>query len=165
MLQTIKNAFFLIIADLLQMFLFGSFIPPARICFDYTHNTRVGEVAVQSRGHFERKRQERSKMAYSPLRDAEEKFYLHDIYFRNVVAFGRTRVNVISYACVRKVCTSLRRFLTQPTNNNIFDVWLTVHRSSVWTRKTNQMSLFVFFISLLIVAQHVSDNHVPIIRS
>jgi len=27
------------------------------------------------------------------------------------------------------------------------------------------MSLFVFFISLLIVAQYVSDNHVPIIRS
>ena len=36
---------------------------------------------------------------------------------------------------------------------------------SVWIRKTNQMSLFVFFISLLIVAQHVSGNHVPIIRS
>jgi hypothetical protein len=35
----------------------------------------------------------------------------------------------------------------------------------VWMRKTNQMSLFVFFISLLIVAQHVSGNHVPIIRS
>ena len=35
----------------------------------------------------------------------------------------------------------------------------------VWIRKTNYMSLFVFFISLLIVAQHVSDNHVPIIRS
>ena len=46
-----------------------------------------------------------------------------------------------------------------------FDVWLTVHRSSVWIRKTNWMSLFVFFISLLIVAQHVSGNHVPIIRS
>jgi len=45
------------------------------------------------------------------------------------------------------------------------DVWLTVHRNSVWIRKTNLMSLFVFFISLLIVAQHVSDNHVPIIRS
>ena len=45
------------------------------------------------------------------------------------------------------------------------DVWLTVHRNSVWIRKTNQMSLFVFFISLLIVAQHVSANHVPIIRS
>ena len=29
----------------------------------------------------------------------------------------------------------------------------------------NLMSLFVFFISLLIVAQHVSGNHVPIIRS
>ena len=27
------------------------------------------------------------------------------------------------------------------------------------------MSLFVFFISHLIVAQHVSGNHVPIIRS
>jgi len=27
------------------------------------------------------------------------------------------------------------------------------------------MSLFVFFISFLIVAQHVSGNHVPIIRS
>ena len=35
----------------------------------------------------------------------------------------------------------------------------------VWIRKTNYMSLFVFFISLLIVAQHVSGNHVPIIRS
>ena len=36
---------------------------------------------------------------------------------------------------------------------------------TVWIRKTNEMSLFVFFISLLIVAQHVSGNHVPIIRS
>ena len=45
------------------------------------------------------------------------------------------------------------------------DVWLTVHRNSVWIRKTNYMSLFVFFISLPIVAQHVSGNHVPIIRS
>jgi len=32
-------------------------------------------------------------------------------------------------------------------------------------RKTNYMSLFVFFISLLMVAQYVSGNHVPIIRS
>ena len=39
------------------------------------------------------------------------------------------------------------------------DVWLTVHRNSVWIRKTD------FFISLLIAAQHVSGNHVPIIRS
>ena len=45
------------------------------------------------------------------------------------------------------------------------DVRLTAHRNSVWIRETNQMSLFVFFISLLIVAQHVSGNHVPIIRS
>ena len=41
-------------------------------------------------------------------------------------------------------------------------VRLTVHRNSVWIKK---MSLFVFFISLLIVGQHVSGNHVPIIRS
>ena len=44
-------------------------------------------------------------------------------------------------------------------------MWLTVHRNSVWIRKINYMSLSVFFISLLIVAQHVSGNHVPIIRS
>jgi len=32
--------------------------------------------------------------------------------------------------------------------------------------KENQLDVsFVFFISLLIVAQHVSGNHVPIIRS
>ena len=48
---------------------------------------------------------------------------------------------------------------------NRADVWLTVHRNSVWIRKTNWMSLFVSFISLLIVAQHVSGNHVSIIRS
>ena len=35
----------------------------------------------------------------------------------------------------------------------------------VWIRKTNYMSLFVLFISFLIVAQHVLSNHVPIIRS
>jgi len=32
-------------------------------------------------------------------------------------------------------------------------------------KKNQLMSLFVFFISLLIVSQHVSGNHVPIIRS
>ena len=37
--------------------------------------------------------------------------------------------------------------------------------STVWIRETNYMSLSVFFISLLIVAQHVSGNHVPIISS
>jgi len=32
--------------------------------------------------------------------------------------------------------------------------------------KKNQLDVtFVFFISLLLVAQHVSGNHVPIIRS
>ena len=31
--------------------------------------------------------------------------------------------------------------------------------------RTCEMSLFVFFISLLLAAQHVSGNHVPIFRS
>jgi hypothetical protein len=31
--------------------------------------------------------------------------------------------------------------------------------------KKNQLDVTFFFISLLIVAQHVSGNHVPIIRS
>jgi len=57
-------------------------------------------------------------------------------------------------------------YLTEQQTNQLTksDVWLTVHRNSVWIRNTNLMSLFVF-ISLLIVAQHVSGKHVPIIRS
>ena len=46
----------------------------------------------------------------------------------------------------------------------ISDVWLTVHRNSMWIRKKIDV-IFVFFISLLIVAQHVSGSHVPIVRS
>jgi len=45
------------------------------------------------------------------------------------------------------------------------DVWLTMHRNSVWIRKNQLDVTFVFFISLLLVAQHVSGNNVPIIRS
>jgi hypothetical protein len=45
------------------------------------------------------------------------------------------------------------------------DVWLTVHRNSVWIKKNQLDVTFVFFISLPIAAQHVSGNHVPIIRS
>jgi hypothetical protein len=41
------------------MFLVGSIALPARICFDYTHNTRVGEVAVYWRGYCEEKRQDK----------------------------------------------------------------------------------------------------------
>jgi hypothetical protein len=45
--------------------------------------------------------------------------------------------------------------------------WQGFHKTSYWDvhKKCNYISLFVFFISLLIVAQHVSGNHVPIIRS
>jgi len=42
---------------------------------------------------------------------------------------------------------------------------LTVHRDSVWIKKNQLDVTFVLFISLLIVAQHVSGNHVPISRS
>ena len=66
------------------------------------------------------------------------------------------------------LCVQLQFCGTPSTRSNTIstsDVWLTVHRNSVWIRKTNWMSIFVFFISLLIVAQHVSGNHVPIIRS
>ena len=59
----------------------------------------------------------------------------------------------------------LAHLIEAQCKNNKSDVWLTVHRNSLWIRKPNQMSLFVFFITLLIVAQHVSGNHVPIIRS
>ena len=45
------------------------------------------------------------------------------------------------------------------------DVWLTVHRNSVWIKKNQLDVICVFFISLLLVAQHVSGNHVSIIRS
>ena len=57
------------------------------------------------------------------------------------------------------------RQLAHIDNSYRSDVWLTVNRNYAWIRKTNQMSLFVFCISLLIVAQHVSGSHVPIIRS
>ena len=40
------------------------------------------------------------------------------------------------------------------------------YNKSIDVDKKNQLDVsFVFFISLLIAAQHVSDNHVPIIRS
>ena len=44
-------------------------------------------------------------------------------------------------------------------------MWLTVRCNSVWIKKNQLNVTFVFFISLLLVAQHVSGNHVPIIRS
>ena len=45
------------------------------------------------------------------------------------------------------------------------DVWLTVHRNSVWIRKQLDVTFVLSFISPLQVAQHVSGNHVPIFRS
>jgi len=45
-----------------------------------------------------------------------------------------------------------------------FDVWLTVHRSSIWNEKPIRCHLvYVYFY--LSVAQHVSGHHVPIFRS
>jgi len=45
------------------------------------------------------------------------------------------------------------------------DVWLTVHRNSVWIRNQLDVTFVLYFISLLQVAQHVSGNHVPVFRS
>jgi len=45
------------------------------------------------------------------------------------------------------------------------EVWLTVHRNSVWIRNQLDVTFVLSFISPLQVAQHVSGNHVPIIRS
>ena len=45
------------------------------------------------------------------------------------------------------------------------DVWLTVHRNLVWIRNQLDVTYVLSFISPLQVAQHVSDNHVPIFRS
>ena len=56
-----------------------------------------------------------------------------------------------------RVVTPKGKFEGRPKQFRLSDVWLTVHRNSVWIRKTNWMSLFVFFISLLIVAQHVEQ--------
>jgi hypothetical protein len=78
--------------------------------------------------------------------------------------------NVISIACPMYVTKikhytsffpyttlfrSMLQFFEPVANTTIFSV-----------DKKNQLDVtFVFFISLLIVAQHVSGNHVPIIRS
>jgi len=45
------------------------------------------------------------------------------------------------------------------------NVWLTVHHNSVWIRNQLGVTFVLSFISPLQVAQHVSGNHVPIIRS
>ena len=45
------------------------------------------------------------------------------------------------------------------------DVWLTVHRNRVWKRNQLDVTFVLSFITPLQVAQHVSGNHVPIIRS
>ena len=47
----------------------------------------------------------------------------------------------------------------------VSDVWLTVHRNSVWIRNQLDVAFVLSFISLLQIAQHVSGNHVPIFRS
>jgi hypothetical protein len=44
------------------------------------------------------------------------------------------------------------------------DMWLTVHRNSVWIRNQLDVIYVLSFISPLQVAQHVSGNHVPIFR-
>jgi len=45
------------------------------------------------------------------------------------------------------------------------DVWLTVHRNSLWVRNQLDVTYVLSFISPLQVAQSVSGIQVPIIRS
>ena len=45
------------------------------------------------------------------------------------------------------------------------NVWLTLHRNSVWIRNQLHVTFVLSFISPLQVAQHVSGNYVPIFRS
>ena len=55
------------------------------------------------------------------------------------------------------------RFLN---NEEISVVYCLVKLCYLSVDKKNQLDvIFLFFISLIIVAQHVSGNHVPVIRS
>ena len=55
-------------------------------------------------------------------------------------------------------------FMSQHKHEITFDVWLTVHRISIWNKKPTRCHLvYVYFY--LSVAQHVSGHHVPIFRS
>jgi len=47
----------------------------------------------------------------------------------------------------------------------VTDVWVTVHRNSVWVRNQLDVTYVLSFITPLQVAQHVSGNHVPIFKS
>ena len=66
---------FFIIADLQQMFLVGSIILPTRICFDYTHNTRVGKVAYTRGVTLNRRGKTEARKANGALRDAAKILY------------------------------------------------------------------------------------------
>jgi hypothetical protein len=71
---------------------------------------------------------------------------------------GKNGRNVVG-VCVLPHSVSL-----VPTLDTIHTSKLVTNREGV--DKKHQLDVtFVFFISLLIVAQHVSGNHVPIIRS
>ena len=58
-------------------------------------------------------------------------------------------------------------FICDGTQMLFSDVWLTLHRNSIWIRKQLlvDVTFVLSFISPLQVAQHVSGNHVPIFRS
>jgi len=82
--------------------------------------------------------------------------------FRACCAGKQRRVYcVLAATCVKCCWLDALKWLGNITEVRVradSDVRLTVRRNSVWIGKTNWMSLFVFFISLLIVAQHVSGQ-------
>jgi len=59
----------------------------------------------------------------------------------------------------------IKQYLYNEQHFTLPDVWLTVHCHSMWIRNQLDITFVLSFISTLKVAEHVSGNHVPIIRS
>jgi hypothetical protein len=78
---------------------------------------------------------------------------------QNPQILGATLQNVVA-----RITSRLVSVFPYP-NKCKSDVWLAVHRNSMWIRNQLDVTFVLSFTSLLQVAQHVSGNHVPIFRS
>ena len=59
----------------------------------------------------------------------------------------------------------IKQYLYNKQHLTLPDVWLTMHCHSVGIRNQPDVTFVLSFISTLQVAQHVSDNHLPVFRS
>ena len=78
-------------------------------------------------------------------------------------------IKVAQYYKIVIVCNSVHAYVFSVSEIKALELCIcsfTLHETDCFSvDKKNQLDVtFVFFISLLIVAQHVSGNHVPIIR-